>query len=281
MKTWNLIIDSAKCTNCNNCVVATLDEHLGNAFEGYSKPGAADVKLLDVERRVRGSGSMVDVQFLPKMCNHCADAPCVKAAGGAIEQRPDGIVLINPVKADDRRDLVDACPYGMIFWNEEQNVPQAWNFDAHLIDQGWAAPRAVQSCPTDALTVAHVTDRDMEAMAKSEGLSVLSPEFGTRPRVYYRNANRFFDQFIGGNVTRRGGEGPENVVGARVVLTRDGTPLGETVTDDFGDFIFDDLPSGSAGYALSVTNSGCTDEVVAIDSTLDESVVINLFLSEE
>ncbi len=279
MKTWNLVIDSAKCTNCNNCVVATLDENLGNAFEGYSKPGAANLKVLDVERRVRGSGSMVDVQFLPKMCNHCADAPCVKAADGAIRQRADGIVLIDPVKAIGRRDLVDACPYGMIVWNEEQNVPQAWNFDAHLLDQGWDAPRCVQSCPTDALTVVHATDQEMRTKVVADRLSVLRPELETGPRVYYKNASRFFDQFIGGNVTRVGADGVENVAGAEVVLTRDGAVLSETRTDDFGDFIFDDLPNGSGGYAVNVSCPECADEVVTIKSELSESIVLNVTLS--
>ena len=54
-----------------------------------------------------------------------------------MRKRDDGIVLIDPVKAKGRQDLVDACPYGHIWWNEELKVPQAWPFDAHLLDQGW------------------------------------------------------------------------------------------------------------------------------------------------
>ena len=48
------------------------------------------------------------------MCNHCDDAPCVRAGGGAIRKRDDGIVVIDPVAARGRRDLIDSCPYGAI-----------------------------------------------------------------------------------------------------------------------------------------------------------------------
>ena len=56
---------------------------------------------------MRGSGSMVDVSYVPKMCNHCDDAPCIRAAGDdSIRKRSDGIVIIDPVKARGRKDLV-------------------------------------------------------------------------------------------------------------------------------------------------------------------------------
>ena len=35
MKKWNLIVDVAKCTNCNCCTLANQDEHVGNEFIGW------------------------------------------------------------------------------------------------------------------------------------------------------------------------------------------------------------------------------------------------------
>ena len=40
MSQWNLIIDVARCENCNNCVLANKDEYVGNDFPGYSAPQA-------------------------------------------------------------------------------------------------------------------------------------------------------------------------------------------------------------------------------------------------
>src|SRR6266403_223401 len=152
MKKWAMIVDVAKCINCNNCVLATKDEHIGNEFPGYAAPQPAHGhEWISIERHTRGSGSMVDVSYVPTMCNHCDDAPCVKAAGdGAVYKRSDGIVIIDPVKARGRKELVSSCPYGQITWNEEEQVPQSWIFDAHLLDQGWTKPRCVQACRTRA-----------------------------------------------------------------------------------------------------------------------------------
>ena len=123
---------------------------------------------------------MIDIAYVPTMCNHCDDAPCVAKGGGAIKKRDDGIVLIDPDKAKGRKDLVDACPYGHIWWNEEHQVPQAWNFDAHLIDQGWQQTRGHQSCPTGAMRAIKVEDEEMARMAREEGLEVMRPELGTQ-----------------------------------------------------------------------------------------------------
>jgi len=117
MNKWNLIVDVARCENCNNCTLAAKDELVGNEFPGYTAPHAAQGQgVMRIRRQVRGATPMVDVAHLPVMCNHCDNAPCIKASGGdgSIRKRDDGIVMIDPVKAKGRRDLVDACPYGAI-----------------------------------------------------------------------------------------------------------------------------------------------------------------------
>jgi Fe-S-cluster-containing dehydrogenase component len=69
------------------------------------------------------------------------------ATDGAVRKRPDGIVIIDPVKSKGQKQIVDACPYGAVTWNEEKQIPQAWPFDAHLLDHGWTRTRAEQACP--------------------------------------------------------------------------------------------------------------------------------------
>jgi Fe-S-cluster-containing dehydrogenase component len=250
-----LIVDIARCTGCNNCVLATKDEHIGNDFPGYAAAQPAHGHAwISLERHTRGSGSMVDVSYLPRMCNHCDDAPCIKAAGdGAIYKRDDGVVIIDPVKARGRKHLVSACPYGAITWNEEAEVPQTWIFDAHLLDRGWEKPRCVQACPTGAMEAVHVSDEALRRLAAEQELEVLRPELGTKPRVYYRNLERVRSCFLGGNVVRTDAAGrTENVVGAHVELTIEGDgDARKAVTDHFGDFKIDGLRSG-ARYALRV-----------------------------
>ena len=81
MKKWNMIIDVEKCHNSNNCFLSVADEYMGNEHPGYStampKHGHHWINIL---RNERGQAPMVDVSYLPTMCNHCDDAPCMKVA---------------------------------------------------------------------------------------------------------------------------------------------------------------------------------------------------------
>jgi Fe-S-cluster-containing dehydrogenase component len=246
---WNLVIDVALCENCSNCVLAAKDELAGNDFPGYSAPHAAHGPgVIRLERHVRGAAPMVDVAHVPRLCNHCDDAPCVKAGQGAVKKRDDGIVIVDPVAARGRRDLVASCPYGAMVWNEEQQLAQTWFFDAHLLDAGAQAPRCVGVCPTQAITAFKCDDATMTARAATEGLRPLQPGLGTKPRVYYRNLYRADHCFIGGSVVARVGGRIECIADARVVLHAAGREIANTRSDAFGDFRFDALAPGSGSY---------------------------------
>jgi Fe-S-cluster-containing dehydrogenase component len=272
MKKWNMIIDVAECTNCNLCTLAAMDEYVGNDFPGYSaampRHGHQWINILQKER---GQVPTIDVAYVPTTCNHCDDAPCMKAdKTGAIRKRDDGIVLIDPEKAKGQKNLVDACPYGHIWWNEESQLPQIWTFDAHLIDQGWQQTRGHQVCPTGAMRVVKVEDAEMERLAREEQLEVMEPERGTRPRVYYKNLWRYSTCFIAGTVSAKVGDTVDCVVGAKVRLKKDGKLFSETTTDSFGDFKFDRLGEESGLYRVEISAGDGTNKVV--ETTLGASI---------
>lgn len=255
---WNMIIDVAECTNCHLCTLATMDEYVGNDWPGYAAPMPRHGhRWIDILQKERGQTPMIDIAYLPTMCNHCDDAPCIKAArDGAIRKREDGIVLIDPVKAKGQKQLVEACPYGHIWWNEELALPQAWPFDAHLFDQGWQQTRGQQSCPTGAMRAVKLDDAEMARVAQMEGLEVLRPELGTKPRVYYRNLWRYETCFIGGTLSAEAGGVVDCVAGARVRLLKDEAVVAEMTSDAYGDFKFDRLAEGSGRYVVEVAAEG-------------------------
>ena len=261
MKKWNMIIDVAECTNCNLCTLATMDEYVGNDWPGYSKPmpkhGHKWINILQKERgQITGQSPMIDIAYVPTMCNQCDNAPCVAKGGGAVTKRADGIVLIDPEKAKGRKDLVDVCPYGHIWWNEEHQVPQAFNFDAHLIDQGWQQTRGHQSCPTGAMRAIFIDDDAMAHKAKDESLEVMRPELNTKPRVYYRNLWRYSKCFIGGSLSAEANGVVDCVEGATVRLMRNGQPVAEMQSDNYGDFKFDRLDENSGAYTVEIEAAG-------------------------
>jgi Fe-S-cluster-containing dehydrogenase component len=267
MQKWNMIIDVAECTNCNLCTLATMDEYVGNDWPGYAAPMPRHGhRWINILQKERGQAPMIDIAYVPTLCNHCDDAPCIKAArNGAISKRDDGIVLIDPVKAKGQKQLVDACPYGHIWWNEELQVPQAWPFEAHLIDLGWQQTRGQQSCPTGAMRAVKLDDEEMARVAQAEGLEVMRPELNTKPRVYYRNLWRYAKCFIGGTLSAEVGGAVDCVAGAAVRLLKDGACVAEAASDAYGDFKFDRLDEGSGRYVVEITAQGRALRTLEVD----------------
>ena len=72
------------------------------------------------------------------------------AAPEAVYRRDDGLVIVDPEKAHGLRELVEACPYGAIYYNEELDMPQKCTGCAHLVDAG-ELPHCVDVCPHEAL----------------------------------------------------------------------------------------------------------------------------------
>lgn len=263
-KKWNMIVDVERCDNCRVCFLATKDEHIGNDFPGYaaSQP-AQGHNWLDIEHKERGSYPIVEAHFMPVMCNHCDDAPCMKAAkNNAVTKRDDGIVIIDPEKSRGQKAIVDACPYGAISWNEEKQIPQAWIFDAHLLDTGWTQTRAEQACPTDVFRSVKVDDQEMQQIVAQEGLEVLKPELGTKPRVYYKNLHLMTKCMVGGSVAADIKGVDECAEGAEVVLKQNGSEVGRAITDTFGEFKIDRLEPNSGQYQLEVASSSGRSSMV-------------------
>jgi Fe-S-cluster-containing dehydrogenase component len=259
MKNWYMVIDVERCENCNNCFLSCKDEYVGNEWSGYSAPQPnRGQKWININGKERGQYPFIDVAYLPVPCMHCDNAPCIKAAKGeAIYKRPDGIVIIDPVKAKGQRKVINACPYGAIWWNDELEIPQKCTFCAHLLDEGWTKTRCVQSCPTGALSVRHVNDAEMQDIIKAEHLEVYHPEHKTKPRVYYKNLYRFTRCFIGGSIAVHVDGKDECAEGAIVTLLNAGKKKsGEYVTDNYGDFKFDNLVENSGKYTLQIVYKG-------------------------
>ena len=253
MRKWNMIVDVAKCENCCNCFVATKDEHVGNDFPGYAAPQPLHGhQWIDMRRCERGQYPMVDANFMPVMCNHCDNAPCIRAArNGAVYKRPDGIVIIDPVKAKGQKQIVESCPYGAVYWNEDLMVAQIWIFDAHLLDGGWTRTRAEQVCPTGALRSVKVTDQAMRTISEREKLEVLLPQRNTKPRVHYKNLHLMSRCFVGGTIVTRNGGREECVSGAAVALSKDGKVVGAAISDAFGEFKIDMIEPNSGEYDVN------------------------------
>lgn len=264
-------IDISRCSGCMNCQLACKDEHCGNDWAPYAlaQPEIGQF-WLKVEEHVCGTIPKVEMHYIPRLCNHCENAPCIAAAkDGAVYRREDGFVIIDPEKAKGQKQIAEACPYGAIYWSEEHGVAQKCTGCAHLLDNGYEKPRCVEACPTDAFKFGD--EEDMIDII--EGATVLNPELGTGPKVYYRNIP---GKFIAGTVYDPVTE--EVVIGAKVRINN-GSKVWHAVTDNYGDFWFRDLAVGlydlvieAPGYEYKTFENIRTRECVNLgDIPLDKA----------
>jgi Fe-S-cluster-containing dehydrogenase component len=235
---YGMVIDVNRCVGCYNCFLACRDEFAGNEYPGYSAAqplrGMNWIKVNEVER---GQYPHVKVDHVPVTCAHCDAAACVELdQSGAIYRRADGIVLIDPEKAQGNEGLLQLCPYRVIEWNEERDLPQKCTMCAHLLDAGDPEPRCVESCPSGALIFGDLDDPASEvAQLAAAGTEAFHPEFAMGDKVTYRSLPR---KFVAGTVVY--GDVDEVAVGVEVVLSGDGMSRTAT-TNGFGDFEFEDL----------------------------------------
>ncbi|MEJ2699467.1 MAG: carboxypeptidase regulatory-like domain-containing protein [Desulfuromonadales bacterium] len=278
MARYGMAIDLDRCIGCYNCQVACKDEHVGNDFTPIAKAqptfGHFWMGLKEQERVL--SDAHIRVYYYPHMCNHCDDAPCIKAAkGGSVYKRNDGIVIVDPEKSVGQKQLVEACPYGAIFWNEELNIPQKCTFCAHLLEEGWSVPRCVQTCPTDCLIFGDLDDPEsrISKFVAERQPKTLYPEHQTRPRVTYAGLPR---PIVSGTVVKADNE--ECGEGARVELKGQGGTRLEAQADAYGDFCFNGAVPGKG--KLTVSLEGYNTIELDTDITSDVTALGDIVLSK-
>lgn len=239
------VVDVNKCSGCYNCQVACKDEHCGNDWMPYAKPQPNSGQFwMKVKQKDHGQVPKVKVEYTPWMCQHCDDPKCMTAAPDAVYKREDGLVIIDPEKSKGCKELVEACPYGAVYYNEELDIAQKCTGCAHLVDEG-KIPHCVDLCATGALRFGD-EEEFADEIAHAETFVF---EEGCKPRVYYLNLPHLF---IGGEVWDP--QENEIVEGVKITLTMpDGTQR-VTESDDFGDFWFRRLDEGS--YSLKIEADG-------------------------
>jgi len=240
-------IDLDICNGCYCCQIACKDEHVANDWTPYAKPQPDTGQFwMGLTEMVRGQVPQVKVTYIPKMCHHCDDAPCIAdCKPEAIYQREDGLVIIDPEKCTGCKLCADACPHDAIFMNEDLNIAQKCTGCAHLLDNDpeWDVPRCVDQCPTGALQFGE--EKDLKALiAKAE---IINPEANTKSRVYYKGLPK---KFVAGTVYDP--KEKEVIIGAKCTLkekTSGDTHTAET--NNFGDFWINDLED-NAVYTLTI-----------------------------
>ncbi len=188
-----MVMDLRKCVGCQSCTVACKAENnvpIGvfrtwvDLYQtGAMRPDPQGIVVTD-QGRYEPEVQLVSV---PKMCNHCDDPPCVEVCPvKATYKREDGPVLVDPELCIGCGTCVNACPYGARYLNPVSHVADKCNLCVERIDQG-LLPACVTSCVGRARVFGDLQDPNSEVsrLLGSQANSVLHPEFGTQPQVFY------------------------------------------------------------------------------------------------
>lgn len=250
MSPVSFLVDVDKCSGCGLCVVACKDEHVDSSYMPWTaaQPATAHfwMRLQTIES---GSLPRVSVSHLPIMCQHCANAPCIKACPeNAIKRREDGLVWIDQDLCTGCGLCQAACPYDVIYMNGELDVAQKCTGCAHRVDEG-LEPRCVDICPHEALVFG-----DQAAMSEAsvlDGAEAFHPEFNADPLVVWKGLPK---ASVSGLVIDGGSQ--EVLAGVEVTATDlHYDRLLTTFTDEFGDFWIKGLESGRR-YLVAVRAAG-------------------------
>lgn len=264
MKT--LLINAGKCIDCRNCQTACKDEHCDNDWSPIAALQGPKQYWIKVQNAEAGDGERVRMERVPLTCQQCADAPCLRVAeDGAAYRRADGIIIFDTEKAKGQRAIMDACPYGAVYWNEALDVPQKCTMCAHLFDAG-RQPRCVTACPTDALKFVDTADYEDETLLP-QPLERLHPEYGTRPLVLFQDLPK---PFIAGETCTA--DGKACLEGVYVTATHQITGFAASAeTDAFGEFMIKGLEPGY--YTVRFEGDGMSTKEI---SNLDVCNSVNM-----
>ncbi len=193
------LVDIEKCIGCGSCVRACELEnrvpkhffrtwieryHISRSGESFidSPNGGRD----GFEPQVMGA-DVTKAFFVPKLCNHCTNSPCVQLCPvGASYISPEGLVLVDSERCIGCSYCVQACPYGSRFIHPETHTASKCSLCYHRLTKGLKTA-CVQNCPTGARKLGDAKtlgDEVAQIIATSE-VHLLKPELHTEPKCYY------------------------------------------------------------------------------------------------
>jgi len=181
-KRYGMVIDQERCIGCEACSVACRIEN--NSTEFWIKVETQGRKAKNTSA---GKYQNLTLNYLPKLCNHCSIPPCTEVCPAeALQKRDDGPVVLDQDLCTGCKACIEACPYGVIVFNEENNLAEKCNLCIHRIGEG-LEPFCVICCEGQAIHFGDLNDQASiiaQLLLKRINFQI-KPEMGTNPSIYY------------------------------------------------------------------------------------------------
>jgi Fe-S-cluster-containing dehydrogenase component len=197
---YGMGIEIDKCIGCNRCVEACKAENdvprepffFRTWVERYVIRRDGEVTVENISVGARPPEPSVDREvvrtfFVPKLCNHCANPPCVQVCPvGATFSTKDGAVLVDKARCVGCRYCIQACPYGARYLHPTTRTADKCTFCYHRLVRG-LMPACVEACPTQARVFGDLRSKASRLVrfTRMNKIHVLKPNLNTEPKVYY------------------------------------------------------------------------------------------------
>ncbi len=176
MARFGMVIDTVRCVGCMDCVVACKTEN--RVPEGFCRDW--------IETEASGTYPTLRLEIRSERCNHCDDPPCVGCCPtGASHVDFGATVQVAKELCIGCKACIASCPYDARFVHPDGYVDKC-TFCLHRTREG-LLPACVSVCPTHCMHFGDLDDpeSDVSRLLASRNHHALSPEAGTRPRVFY------------------------------------------------------------------------------------------------
>lgn len=181
-KRLGMVIDQERCIGCEACSVACrIENNTDNLWIQVKTQGG------NQKDSPKGKFPNLEINFLPQLCSHCNNPPCVDSCPTeALMKREDGLVILQSDLCNSCKACIAACPYDAIKFNEKNKIIEKCNFCSHRIDQG-LEPFCVICCEGQAMLFGDLNDPSSKLleMISKRKVFELKPEENTEPSIYY------------------------------------------------------------------------------------------------
>jgi len=211
---WGFVCNYKICIGCGRCVAACKlenrvpekPEYNRTWVERYVITEEGDVFVDSPKGGIEGfTADYMNVKyrnlsirksfFVPKLCNHCDNPPCVWVCPvRATFITKDGVILVDHKRCIGCGYCVAACPYGARYLVPRggrtpmgyAGVADKCTWCYHRITKG-LQPACVEACPVEARIFGDLRDPDspVRRALRNERIYVLKPALGTKPKVFY------------------------------------------------------------------------------------------------
>jgi Fe-S-cluster-containing dehydrogenase component len=177
-----------KCIGCHACTMGCKMQNGTDLDIDWTRvETVGDPKAKIGQDIPRGTFPNLSLSWLPVLCMHCKNAPCVeRCPTGALPQRGDGIVVFDKQACIGCQACSWVCPYSIPKYSPADGTVEKCHLCYSRIDEG-KEPFCVTACVYGARVFGDLNDPQSpvsQLIARKHGRQLL-PEYNTDPTIRY------------------------------------------------------------------------------------------------